>query len=85
MPQMEFHAEDINLLGRILKRPNGLLRRSRIWGWRVEPWSIKSLVEAGYLELIYDWSLDRPALRITSLGRARYEEETSRCFSRIRG
>lgn len=85
MPQIEFQSEHIDLLRRAAKSEAGILRRGRLFGWRANPWNIKRLVEVGYLELVYDWAVDRPALRLTSLGRSRYEEETTHAFSRVRG
>ena len=41
-----------------------------LFGWRVPSKEIQSLIDHGYLNFVYDWGSDRPAVKITGLGRS---------------
>jgi hypothetical protein len=67
---------------KIMRKANdGLLYRG-LFGWPggsiIRALQIKHLIDYGYLEFIYDWDKDRAALRITALGRSRYDQEICR-------
>jgi hypothetical protein len=85
MPSMELDASDIQLLA---KAKQGPVYRG-LFGWPINsmigPMRIQHMVDYGYLQFIYDWGKDRPAVRITSLGDCRLREELERDVQIVRG
>ena len=77
MPMMELYEDDVTFLETVEQAPTGILRRG-FFGWKHPSWRVRPLVDHGYLQLLYDWKADRPALKMTMLGRSRLEEERSR-------
>ena len=41
-----------------------------LFGWRIPSKEVQSLIDHGYLNFVYDWESDRPAVKITGLGRS---------------
>ena len=68
---------------KLSKRQQAILRKADkkqflyrgIFGWRVPSKEIQALVDYGYLNFIYDWGADRPAVKISCLGRSTLHSE----------
>jgi len=45
-----------------------------LFGWRIPSKEVQSLIDRGYLNFVYDWVSDRPAVKITSLGKSHLYE-----------
>jgi hypothetical protein len=78
MPSPELQDYDF----KILSHTNDRLLYRGLFGWPsgsiIRPLRIKHLIDHGYVEFVYDWGKDRPALKITALGRCRYNEYLER-------
>lgn len=47
-----------------------------LFGWRIPSKQVQYLIDRGYLNFVYDWDSDRPAVKITSLGKSHLYEIT---------
>lgn len=73
--QMELHPVHIKILK--LANFNSIYRGIFGWPQFIDANDIRRLVDGGYLRLFYDWERDRVLVKITALGRSRWDEIVS--------
>lgn len=85
MPTIELNDYQLKIMARA---SNGLVYRG-FFGWPagsiIAAMLVRSIVDSGYLEFVYDWDRDRPALRLTEFGAARLREEMNGRLMRFSG
>ena len=48
-----------------------------LFGWQIPSKEVQELIDFGYLNFVYDWGSDKPAVKITCLGRSHIHQERS--------
>jgi hypothetical protein len=83
MPQAPLDDYDLKVLDLADRAKRGILYRGR-FGWPsgslIPSYKIRGLVEHGYAQFIYDWDKDKPAIRLTVLGKSKLDEQRTRNY-----